>query len=142
MAKQSIFLSAQVVLDVGDIERSTVFWAALLDQEPSPLRANGKMLTVGSLAGTVWLVLQQVPESKTVKNRVHLDFAVANVDEAVRRILALGGTKQREIRGGGGISSLWLTLIAMNFAKHLTPGHEQGSAFRLPNLASRMECPR
>ena len=102
MTKRSMFFSVQVVLDVVDIECSATFWGALLGQEPSPPRANGKMLTVGALAGTTWLVLQQVPESKTVKNRVHLDFAVANVDEAVNRILALGGRKLREVREGGG----------------------------------------
>jgi predicted enzyme related to lactoylglutathione lyase len=49
-----------------------------------------------------WLVLQRVPEGKTVKNRVHLDFTVVNVDAAINRILALGGTTVREVREGGG----------------------------------------
>ena len=102
MVQPSIVLSTQVVIDVSDIERSAVFWGALLGQEPSPPRANGTFVTVGSLEGTTWLILQSVPESKTGKNRVHLDFTVADVDDAVNRILALGGAKVREVREGGG----------------------------------------
>jgi predicted enzyme related to lactoylglutathione lyase len=95
-------LSVQVVLDVGDIERAATFWGALLGQEPSPPRANGQYVTVGALAGTTWLVLQRVPEGKTVKNRGHLGFTVADVDAAINRILALGGRTVREVREGGG----------------------------------------
>jgi predicted enzyme related to lactoylglutathione lyase len=102
MTEPSMVLSVQVVLDVGNIERAATFWGVLLGQEPSPPRANGKFLTVGALAGTIWLVLQHVPEGKTAKNRVHLDFTVVDVDAAINRILALGGSKVREVREGGG----------------------------------------
>jgi predicted enzyme related to lactoylglutathione lyase len=106
MTKSSMILSAQVVLDVNDIERAATFWGALLGQDPGPPRANGQYMTVGALAGTTWLVLQRVPEGKTLKNRVHLDFTVADVEAASNRILALGGRTVREVREGGGISSL------------------------------------
>jgi predicted enzyme related to lactoylglutathione lyase len=102
MTKPSMVLSVQVVLDVGDIERAANFWGALLGQEPGPPRANGKFLTVGALTGTTWLVLQHVPEDKMVKNRVHLDLTVADVDAAVNCILTLGGKKVCEVREGGG----------------------------------------
>jgi predicted enzyme related to lactoylglutathione lyase len=102
MAKLSTVLSVQVVLDVSDIECAATFWGALLGQEPGPLRSNGQFVTVGVLAGTTWLVLQRVPEGKIVKNRVHLDFTIADVDAAVNRILAIGGKTVREVREGGG----------------------------------------
>jgi predicted enzyme related to lactoylglutathione lyase len=102
MAKPSMVLSVQVVLDVRDIERAATFWGAFLGQEPGPPRVNGQFVTVGALAGTTWLVLQRVPERKTVKNRVHLDFTVADVDAVVHHILALGGRTVREVREGGG----------------------------------------
>lgn len=35
-----------VVLDVADLERSAVFWSALLSVEPGPLRSGGSYLTV------------------------------------------------------------------------------------------------
>ena len=102
MNKESIVLSSQVVIDVSAIERSAIFWSTLLGQEPSPPRANGRFVTVGALEGTTWLILQRVPDAKVGKNRVHLDFTVTNVDDAAKRILALGGTKVQEIREGGG----------------------------------------
>lgn len=102
MNQQAIVLSSQVVIDVSDIERSAAFWGALLGQEPSQSRANGTFITVGALERATWLILQRVPDSKAAKNRVHLDFTVADVDDAANRILALGGTKVREVREGGG----------------------------------------
>ena len=35
--------------------------------------------------------LQEVPEKKTGKNRVHLDFVVDDLDEATARVEELGG---------------------------------------------------
>lgn len=96
--------TAAVVLDVHDIERLAVFWGAVLGEEPGPLRGGGGWLTVGSLDATMSLVLQKVPESKVAKNRCHLDFAVADVDEAVRRIVALGGRQVSGPRRGGGVT--------------------------------------
>ena len=80
-----------VVLDVGDIGRQADFWGALIGENPGPLRSEGGWLTVGSLGPGTFLVLQKVPETKIVKNRLHLDFGVADVDQAVREIVALGG---------------------------------------------------
>ena len=93
-----------VVIDVRDLERMAAFWGALLGQEPGQPRSGGGWLTVGTLEGTAWLVLQQVPEPKTVKNRVHLDLRVDDVDEAITRILALGGSQISERRVGGGVT--------------------------------------
>jgi predicted enzyme related to lactoylglutathione lyase len=39
------------------------------------------------------LLFVLVPESKTVKNRLHLDFRPDDRDEEVERILALGATR-------------------------------------------------
>ena len=38
----------------------------------------------------IWL--QEVPEAKTVKNRVHLDFAVPDLPAAESRVVELGGS--------------------------------------------------
>jgi hypothetical protein len=113
---------------VGDIERAAPFWGALLGQEPSSPRANGHYVTVGALAGTTWLVLQRVPEGKTVKNRVYLDCTVAAVEAALNRLLALGGRTGCEVREGGGISSRLQTLRATLVAWQRMLGHAQGSA--------------
>ena len=93
-----------VVLDVHDVEREAAFWSAVLGEAPGPLRGDGGWLTVGALDSTMLLVLQKVSEPKVVKNRCHLDFAVADVDEAVRRIVALGGSRVSGPRPGGGVT--------------------------------------
>lgn len=38
------------------------------------------------------MLLQQVPEDKRQKNRLHLDLRTADVDTDVRRVLGLGAT--------------------------------------------------
>ncbi|MCY4623808.1 MAG: VOC family protein [Chloroflexi bacterium] len=96
--------SGAVVLDVNDIEREAAFWSVVIDEEPGPLRGDGGWLTVGELAPAMWLVLQRVPEAKLVKNRCHLDFHVTDVDEALRKIIVLGGSQVGEIRPGGGVT--------------------------------------
>ena len=94
-----------VVLDVGDIGRQAAFWGALIGGNPGgPLRSEKGWLTVGSLGPGTFLVLQKVPESKAVKNRCHLDFIVSDVDQAVREIVALGGSRASEPRRGGGVT--------------------------------------
>ena len=96
--------TSAVVLDVHDIEGEAAFWGAVLGEEPGPLRGEGGWLTVGALDSTTSLVLQKVPDTKVVKNRCHLDFSVADVDEAVRRIVALGGSLESGPRPGGGVT--------------------------------------
>lgn len=93
-----------VVLDVHDLERLGAFWGAVLGELPGKPRNNGGWLTVGNIAGTAWLVLQKVPEHKVVKNRVHIDFRVDDVNEAISLIEALGGRRISEVRDSGGVT--------------------------------------
>ena len=103
-AKGVVLETGAVVLDVGDIGRQAAFWGALIRGNPGPLRSEGGWLTVGSLGPGTFLVLQKVPETKMVKNRCHLDFVVPDVDQAVREIMALGGSQTSEPRPGGGVT--------------------------------------
>ena len=96
--------TSAVVLDVSDIEREAAFWGALIGENPGPLRSEKGWLTVDSLGPGTFLVLQKVAETKMVKNRLHLDFGVADVDQAVREIVALGGSRISEPRRGGGVT--------------------------------------
>ena len=93
-----------VVIDVDDIKLMATFWGQMLEQEPGPIRHDGGWLTVGTLEGPVWLTLQKVPEPKTVKSRIHLDFRVDDVDKAIARIMDLGGHQISEPRVGGGVT--------------------------------------
>ena len=104
ISRGAVLETGAVVLDVGDIGREAAFWGALIGENPGPLRSEGGWLTVGSLGPATILVLQKVPETKIVKNRLHLDFGVADVDRAVREIVELGGSQISEPRPGGGVT--------------------------------------
>ena len=93
-----------VTIDVNDLELEAAFWGAVIGEEPGPIRSEGGWLTVGDLGDGAMLVLQKVPEPKTVKDRIHLDFRVEDVNEAIVRITALGGSQISEPRVGGGVT--------------------------------------
>ncbi len=93
-----------ITIDVNDLELEAAFWRALIGEEPGPIRSGGGWLTVGDLGDGAMLVLPKVPEPKTVKDRIHLDFRVEDVNEAIARITALGGSQISEPRVGGGVT--------------------------------------
>ena len=47
------------------------------------------------------MLLQKVPERHKVKNRVHIDLDVPNLDAAVNRVQELGGNKLRQLNEYG-----------------------------------------
>ncbi len=82
----------QVNVDAADPEALGRWWAAALEWvvvnddpeefeiRPAPDRMPG-------------LLFARVPESKTLKNRLHLDFRPDDRDAAVDRLLDLGATR-------------------------------------------------
>jgi predicted enzyme related to lactoylglutathione lyase len=82
-------------IDVGDLDRAAAFWSQVLGLEPGERR--GPYQSLGSLTPTTIFFLQLVPEEKRVKNRMHFDISVNDLDKAVRRVVALGGTMLREV---------------------------------------------
>ena len=95
---------AAAVIDVNDLELEAAFWGQVIGETPGPVRSGGGWVTVGSLTVGVFLILQKVPEPKTVKDRIHLDFTVDNVDTAIAQITTLGGRKLSGPRPGGGVT--------------------------------------
>jgi len=122
----------QVVLDCADPARLAAFWAAALGYQIQPppegfetwedaLRAwgvpedawNSKSAVVDPDGAGPRIFFQQVPEHKTVKNRMHLDVNVGGPmgtpDEERRRrvkgesdrLVALGATVFREMEERG-----------------------------------------
>lgn len=82
-----------VAIDCADPDAQASFWADALGY-----RRHGSWEQYRSLVppddarGLPKLVLQQVPEAKAVKNRLHLDLVVDDVDAEVARLTALGAT--------------------------------------------------
>lgn len=92
--------AAHLVVDVNDLDRAAAFWCALLDLEVRERTTD--WVDLGSLGsdGPV-LSFQLVPETKTLKNRLHLDLAVdpesGGVSDAGQRAQALGANPVSEL---------------------------------------------
>jgi predicted enzyme related to lactoylglutathione lyase len=86
-------------IDCADLEVMTAFWGRLLDVEFQIVEHFGFLAHAPDRRVTIWL--QQVPEPKEGKNRVHLDFVVSDLDAAGDRVRALGGSvlERQEWRG-------------------------------------------
>ena len=80
-----------VVIDSNDPAALARFWAAVLDwkiiyeAEDEVVLAKGDDIYPGLVFGTV-------PETKTVKDRLHIDLVPDDQDAEVERVLALGAT--------------------------------------------------
>jgi glyoxalase superfamily protein len=84
-----------VTFDCVDPNRVARFWSILLGREPGPSEQGWVYL--GQPDDLLpRLVFQPVPEPKVGKVRTHLDVAVDDIDEAVARVLTLGGRSTGE----------------------------------------------
>ena len=82
----------EIVVDAVDADRLAAFWAAALGY-----RAHGRFRQYRSLvdpdgAGPK-VIIQQVDEPKSAKNRVHLDVHTGDVEAEVERLVVLGATR-------------------------------------------------
>lgn len=85
----------KIGIDVSDLGRAAEFWSQVLGLEPGERREPYQSL--GNLTPTTLLFLQMVPEPSTAKSRLHFDITVDDMDVAVERVLALGGSKLEEV---------------------------------------------
>ena len=88
-----------ITMDVNDLDTCADFWSQVLGADI--LFRNEQYLRLGQKGERPTLLLQKVPEPHEVKNRVHMDLDVADLDAAVGRVLALGGKKLRELNEYG-----------------------------------------
>ena len=84
-------------IDVNDLERAERFWTSLLGLKVSERVEDGPDIYVNfeSLGGEPYFYIQQVPEKKSAKTRVHLDITVEDVQAAVSRAEELGAKKMQ-----------------------------------------------
>jgi hypothetical protein len=81
-----------VVVDSNDWRGVAEFWCAMLEYEVYATGDHGIEI-VGSHPGDPMLSFVQVPEPKTVKNRIHLDVRPdTSMAAEVERVTALGAT--------------------------------------------------
>jgi predicted enzyme related to lactoylglutathione lyase len=79
-----------VVLDCADLDRSARFWCGVLGYVAEPSSPGRYQQLLPADGNGVELLLQHVPETKTTKNRMHLDLRVSDLEAEVARVLALG----------------------------------------------------
>lgn len=103
-------LVRHVTIDCTDVFRLAQFWAGVLDSKVSDDDNPGDPEALVEWPGGGLLFIQ-VPEGKTVKNRVHLDLQPQDRtrDEEVERLLALGATVQGDHRTPDGKG--WVTML-------------------------------
>ena len=94
---------ASITFDCADALVVGRFWSAVLDR-PVPEDASDGYVV---LAGTPAWSFMSVPEAKRVKNRVHVDLAVDDLEGAVARLVATGATKLGDFDESG---YRWTTL--------------------------------
>ncbi|MET7703284.1 VOC family protein [Streptomyces sp. NPDC005485] len=98
-----------VTIDCGDTYRLGTFWAEVLNTKIGDDDRPGDPEALVE-AGGVSILFIAVPESKTIKNRIHFDIQPTDRtrDEEVERLLALGATLVGDHRRTDGTG--WATL--------------------------------
>jgi catechol 2,3-dioxygenase-like lactoylglutathione lyase family enzyme len=81
-------------LDCLDADRLARFWCAALGYQE--LARAGSFVVLGPEPGMFKLSLQQVPETRAGKNRMHMDLWVGDIDSEAKRLEALGATRLHE----------------------------------------------
>jgi predicted enzyme related to lactoylglutathione lyase len=85
-----------IQIDCADPERLATFWAQVLDVAIVARLGDPPQFVNLAAAepGAPQVCFQRVPEPKSVKNRLHLDLHVEDVDVASGRVEALGGWRR------------------------------------------------
>ena len=81
-----------LVLDCSDPEALAEFWAPALDYVSVGTAGAYVALFPDGRPGPK-LLLQRVQEPKSVKNRMHLDIEVPDIEAEAARLVALGATR-------------------------------------------------
>jgi len=92
-------------IDAADAGKLARFWAEVLGREVSP-GATTESAALDPDGTTPRLSFHQVPERKSVKNRLHLDLISTTFEAESQRLAALGASPIRDITKG---SARWTT---------------------------------
>lgn len=93
-------------IDTNDLERTVAFWRAATGYVERARIPDYVLLGDPDGRGANLLV-QRVPEPRSGKNRLHLDLAVDDVDEAAETLVRLGATRRRRFDQPG---DTWVVL--------------------------------
>lgn len=83
-----------LVLDCHSPVVLSAFWQQLVGGTIEPDTLSDDWVGLIDVLGFGYLGFQKVPEGKVLKNRVHLDLDVDDIDAAVAASTAIGASKQ------------------------------------------------
>jgi hypothetical protein len=91
-----------VAIDCVDAAALANFWAEVLGRQVAddPTREHAVVLVDDAAVSGPRLAFHQVPEPKTVKNRVHLDLITTEFEIETDRLVALGAQKLHDVESG------------------------------------------
>ena len=93
-------MEIQVNLDCADADALAAFYCAALGYEPHGAVGQYRSLVAPAGSGPK-LILQQVAEPKSAKNRMHLDLVVDDIEAEAARFVALGATRVQRVEEFG-----------------------------------------
>lgn len=82
----------EICIDADDVHALAGWWATVLGWPYEPTDDGDVVVRAPAGAGPDWLFIE-VPEGKTVKNRLHLDFTPDDQEAEVARLIGLGATR-------------------------------------------------
>ena len=88
--RDDVSVRIEFTLDCSDLDRMTKFWRDAAGLVVDGI-IEGRYVSLGG--HHVTLTLQRVDEPKTVKNRMHVDLLVDDLDSEVRRLEELGALR-------------------------------------------------
>lgn len=82
------------VIDCDDLDRALAFWSAALDATEEPISEESRLVyrKLRLPDSDVRILLQHTNDTKTSKERMHLDLEADDVEAEVQRLEALGAT--------------------------------------------------
>jgi predicted enzyme related to lactoylglutathione lyase len=92
-----------ITLDCADAAELAAFWSQVLGRPADPGATEefaAIRLAAGSDGRPVWM-FHKVPESKTAKNRAHVDLVTADLAAEVDRVIGLGASRVADVEEGG-----------------------------------------
>lgn len=90
-------LRVSVVVDCKDPVLLSKFWQSLVGGSVNEQTQTETWVALEGVPSLGYLGFQKVPESKAVKNRVHIDLVVTDLADRVRRAVDLGGVLQGSV---------------------------------------------
>ncbi len=89
-----------LTMDATDVESLARFWCKATDYEIAESHYPILAVLASNKTNYPRLLILQVPESKTAKNRLHMEFKANDLKAEAERIVALGATLVAERKFG------------------------------------------